>query len=89
METEAQGGESDLPKVTVGMRSRVELAESHGSKNRRRGLPQLCGGWGGGMVRAGGPHAIQDLGNSGPLVMPERIRKGFSPSLFLVVSFDA
>jgi hypothetical protein len=25
VETEAQGGESDLPKVTVGMRSRVEI----------------------------------------------------------------
>lgn len=40
------------------------------------------------MVRAGGPHAIRDLGNSG-LVMVERTRKGFSPSLFSVVRFAA
>lgn len=61
-----------------------QLAESPGSKLRRWGLAIAL--WG---SRAGVPHPVQDLGDSGPVMLHERTRWGSPPFLVLVVNFVA
>lgn len=53
METEAQGGESDLPKVTVGMRSGTEIEIAKPASVPRGGGCLCClPFWGAGGVRS-------------------------------------
>lgn len=82
METESQGGGKDLLKVTVGTRSWVEFeipaacCISRLQAQKVGACHSLVG------TRAGVPHPVQDLGDSGPVMPHERTRRG-SP-LFLV-----
>lgn len=82
METESQGGESDLPKVTLGMRSGTEMEMTEPAPcPESEKLFRILSRWGRGGPRSADLMHMQDSENSSPLSTVKGAGNG-SPNYF-------